>query len=87
MVTNDHRSARDFAARFNTADLAIIAKEDLVNRFIQHVRSAVDRREPSERLGQPAQTVNWVDERGLAVFGNRVDVELHLVQRPESWFG
>ncbi len=57
------------------ARLAALVVQDLLDGGVEHVRAAVDGRQPGEALRQLAQPVQRVDVRRLAVARHRVDVQ------------
>ena len=71
----------DLASGAHTDDLSRVVNDDLVDGLVEHVGASVDGAQAGETLGQLAQAVKRVEVRRLSVPGQRVAVELDLLER------
>mmetsp|Transcript_11486 Transcript_11486/g.28933 ORF Transcript_11486/g.28933 Transcript_11486/m.28933 type:complete len:278 (+) Transcript_11486:164-997(+) len=78
-ISNDHFGLGNLSLRLDTHKLALVVIHNFLNRCVQHVSTTTDSSQTSERLRELTETVERIDERGLAKLAQRVPVELHLL--------
>ena len=70
-----------FTAGPDSNDLSGFIKNDFVDRLVQHVRTAVDGAQAGKSLRQFAETIKGIQIGRLAISGQRIAVELDLLER------
>ena len=69
----------------NSCDFSIF-KKNFVNICIQHISASMDSTESRKSFWKTTKSIDWVQERRIAISSGRLKIKLHFFNCIDCWF-